>query len=105
MLRESLEACREFIGSSPKVSEAYQELAEGIRGLSGVRRKLAKGIKSLLGVHRELAKSNRELTRMTLGVHWKKTKRLIGRSSGLVEKLAGSQKDLVGLDGHMIVID
>ncbi|RWW51693.1 hypothetical protein BHE74_00041936 [Ensete ventricosum] len=77
------------------------ELIEGIGGLPGVRRKLAEGIRRLLGVCRELAEGDRELARMALGVHRKKTKRLVERSSRVAEKLARSQDGIVGLDGHI----
>ncbi|RWW49263.1 hypothetical protein BHE74_00044599 [Ensete ventricosum] len=85
----------EGIGCLPRV---HRELAEGIGGFSRVRWKLAEGIRSLLGVHRELAK-------MALGVRRKKTKKLIGRSSGVDENLTDSHEGLIGLDGLMIVID
>ncbi|RRT47258.1 hypothetical protein B296_00015111 [Ensete ventricosum] len=82
-----------------------RELIEGIIGLSGVNRKLAEGIKSLLRVHRELAEGNRELTRMALGVHRKKTKRLTRRSSGLPKSLPGVRRVLLDLMVTLIVID
>ncbi|RWW03366.1 hypothetical protein GW17_00033479 [Ensete ventricosum] len=91
----------ELVRSLPKVSEACWELAKGIRGLSRVHRKLAEGIRSLPGVHRELNEGDRELARMASRVRQRKTKRLIGRSSGVTEKLTGSQEGLVGLDGHI----
>ncbi|RWW42039.1 hypothetical protein BHE74_00052441, partial [Ensete ventricosum] len=81
--------------------EIHWKLAEGIGSLSGVRRKIVEGISSLSRVHREHAKDDREHARMMSGVRWKKTKRFAGRSSGVVEKLAGSQEGLVGLDGHI----
>ncbi|RWW54284.1 hypothetical protein BHE74_00039160 [Ensete ventricosum] len=45
--------------------------------------------RGLLGVHRKLAESDQELARKASGVPWKKTKRLIKRSSGVTGKLAG----------------
>ncbi|RZS08639.1 hypothetical protein BHM03_00039638 [Ensete ventricosum] len=83
------------------LSRVHRELAEGIVGLPGVRRKLAEGIRSLLGVRRELAEGDREFARMESGVRRKKTKRLVGRSSGVAEKLVGSQEGLARLDGHI----
>ncbi|RRT45601.1 hypothetical protein B296_00055023, partial [Ensete ventricosum] len=71
--------------SSPRIESlpgVRQKFAEGIRSLLGVRHKLAEGIRNLLGVHWELA-------RMTSGVHRKKTKKLVGRSSKVVEKFVG----------------
>ncbi|RRT50490.1 hypothetical protein B296_00017635 [Ensete ventricosum] len=49
----------------------------------------AEGVGGWLGVHRKLAKGDQELARKTSGVPWKKTKRLIRRSSGVAGKLAG----------------
>ncbi|RZR89761.1 hypothetical protein BHM03_00017539 [Ensete ventricosum] len=60
------EAYREFVGSWSRVSEAYREFTGS----------LPKKIRSLLGCRQ--------------GVCLRKTKRLVGRSSGVVEKLAGS---------------
>ncbi|RRT60937.1 hypothetical protein B296_00018994 [Ensete ventricosum] len=85
--------------------ETHQKLTEGIRSLSGVRRELAKGIRGLSGVRQKLAEGirsflgvRRELARMALEVHRKKTKRLIERSSGVIEKFIKSQEGLIGLD-------
>ncbi|RZS09630.1 hypothetical protein BHM03_00040729 [Ensete ventricosum] len=98
--------------------ETRQNLAEAIGSLPGVRRELAEGIRAGREFVESLPKvseacweftgacrSNRELARMVSGVHWKKIKRLIGRSLADIEKFTGSQEGLVGLDGHMIVID
>ncbi|RRT70264.1 hypothetical protein B296_00027668 [Ensete ventricosum] len=91
------EDCREFTGSSSKGSEACLEFVKSLPKVSEACRryqKLVDGIESLLGVRRELAEGDRELARMTLGVHRKKTKRL---AEGLLEvdqkacrKLGGS---------------
>ncbi|RWW05443.1 hypothetical protein GW17_00031285 [Ensete ventricosum] len=59
-------------GNSPRDSS---EAAKGIEGLPRVRRGLAEG--------------DRELARKASGVHRNKTKRLTGRSSEIIEKLAG----------------
>ncbi|RZS23013.1 hypothetical protein BHM03_00055868 [Ensete ventricosum] len=64
------------------------------------RRKLAEGIGDFPGVRWELAEGDRELARKASRVHRKKTKRLIGRSSEVTEKLVGSYEGLVGLDSH-----
>ncbi|RWW59430.1 hypothetical protein BHE74_00033639 [Ensete ventricosum] len=77
--RKLAEGIRSLLG-------VLRELAEGIRGLPGVHRKLAECIRSLLGVHWELTEGDRELARLALGVHRKKTKRLTGRSSGRFAK-------------------
>ncbi|RRT62838.1 hypothetical protein B296_00029648 [Ensete ventricosum] len=53
------------------------------------RRKLAEGIKGLSRVCREIARSDQELAKKASRVHRKKTKRLAGRLSGVVEKLVG----------------
>ncbi|RWV94794.1 hypothetical protein GW17_00042633 [Ensete ventricosum] len=79
------------------LSGVRRELAEEIRGLPGVRRKLAEGISSLLGVRRELVESNHELGRMASGVHQKKTKRLVKRSSVLSKSLPGVRRVLLDL--------
>ncbi|RRT51566.1 hypothetical protein B296_00028451 [Ensete ventricosum] len=54
------------------------------------RQKLIEGIGGLSGVHRELAGGDQELSKKASGVYRKKTKRLAGRSWGIVEKLARS---------------
>ncbi|RWV77578.1 hypothetical protein GW17_00061569 [Ensete ventricosum] len=100
--RETRQKLAEGIESLPGV---HRELAEGIRGLSGVCRKLAEGIGSLLGVHRELAEGDRELARMALGIHRKKTKRLIRSHWGLSKSLPGVRRVLLDLMVTMIVIN
>ncbi|RZS11160.1 hypothetical protein BHM03_00042465 [Ensete ventricosum] len=100
--RETHRKLAEGIESLPGV---HREFAKGIEGLPRVCQKLAEGIGSLLGVRQELAEDNRELVRMASGVRWKKTNRLIGRLSGVAEKLVDSQDGLAGFDGHIIVID
>ncbi|RWW83399.1 hypothetical protein BHE74_00008093 [Ensete ventricosum] len=66
-------------GSSPKRSEACRELAGSWLRLSEACREL---VRSLL---REI----RCLPEWWQGVHQKKAKRLVGRSSRVVEKLVG----------------
>ncbi|RWW73241.1 hypothetical protein BHE74_00018898 [Ensete ventricosum] len=58
------------------------------------RQKFAEGIRSLSGVRRELVRGDQEVAMKASGVCWKKTKRLIRRSLGVAEKLAGN--DAVG---------
>ncbi|RWW29396.1 hypothetical protein GW17_00006084 [Ensete ventricosum] len=65
-LSKGLEACWEFAKSCSRVSEACREFVGS----------LPKEIESLQGWHQ--------------GFRRKKTERLTGRSSGVVEKLAGS---------------
>ncbi|RWV94447.1 hypothetical protein GW17_00043012 [Ensete ventricosum] len=69
------------------------------------RRKLAEGIGGLSRVCRELTESDRELTRKASGVRWKKTKRLPGRSSNVVEKLIEVRRVLLDLLVTMVVIN
>ncbi|RRT34453.1 hypothetical protein B296_00035511 [Ensete ventricosum] len=59
--RDSPEIVR---GSRKACWEICWELAEGIRGLPGVRWKLADGIESLLGVCQELVKGDWERAKM-----------------------------------------
>ncbi|RRT50466.1 hypothetical protein B296_00032813 [Ensete ventricosum] len=87
------ELTKRFTRSWPKVSGACREFVESLSRVSAACRGLR--------VRREHAKDDREHARMMSGVRWKKTKRLAGRSSGVVEKLTGSQEGLVGLDGHI----
>ncbi|RRT66606.1 hypothetical protein B296_00009512, partial [Ensete ventricosum] len=56
----------------------------------GTRQKLAESIGSLSAVLRKLAGGDRELARKASGVKRKKTKRLVGRLSRVIEKLFGS---------------
>ncbi|RWV77753.1 hypothetical protein GW17_00061381 [Ensete ventricosum] len=76
------ETCRKLAEGIKSLPGVHRELTEGIGGLPGVCRKLAEGIESFLGDRWELAK-------MASRVYRKKTKRLAGRSSGVIESLPG----------------
>ncbi|RRT48185.1 hypothetical protein B296_00031749 [Ensete ventricosum] len=82
------------VGKWPVPWFKCQLILTGMDDAVGTRRetrwKLAEGIGGLSGVRRELVEGDRELARKASRVHRKKTKRLVGRLSGVAEKFAGS---------------
>ncbi|RWW71759.1 hypothetical protein BHE74_00020473 [Ensete ventricosum] len=78
------------IYGSRYVNGPYPGLDDAVGTRRETRWKLAEGIGGLSGVRRELVEGDRELARKTSRVHRKKTKRLVGRFLGVAEKLAGT---------------
>ncbi|RWW05339.1 hypothetical protein GW17_00031390 [Ensete ventricosum] len=99
-----------LVGSSPEAGRGYQKLAGSSSGAyrrslgayrDDVREFTRRRPRDSSEDRRGLPKEIRSLPGWRLGVHQKKTERLVERSSGVAEKLTGSWKGVMGLVGHI----